>query len=394
MSEIKVNSIKGVGANSAAITVNNTDGTCSANITSLNSGQFSNRNILINGEHLISQRNTSFSIAHDSSGNTYTTDRWQILQAGLGEYDSTVTQDSTVPDGFGKSFKVLTGTAESALGASDLIRLTVDIEGQDLQRLAKGTSAAKQTTLSFYVRSSITGTYTVAIYHWNVNRQVTGTYTINSANTWERKTITFPADTTGAITNDNTRQFRINFMLAAGSNYTSGGNSQTWDTYADNKFCYGHTAQTHTTAGATWYMTGCQYETGSVATDFEHRSFAQELALCQRYCYVITVQNGDNTGIVGQVLNSSTARGIIYFPVPMRDEPTYTGSATLCRYEAADSSDDFNFSALVLHRTPTQRPVSFTGMSQGLASNSMTGGQAFLVIARANSGKLTYDAEL
>ena len=106
------------------------------------------------------------------------------------------------------------------------------------------------------------------------------------------------------------------------------------------------------------------------------------------------MQNGNNTGIVGQVTNSSTARGLVYFPQPMRTEPSYTGSATLCRYEAADSSDDFNLSGLVLHRTPQQRPVTYTGINGGLAASSMTGGQAFLVIARANGGKMTFDAEV
>jgi len=349
-----------------------------------------NKNLIINGAMQVAQRGTS-----NTGLNGYgSVDRFFPEKHNIDNLAGTQ-QQVTVSDlpGFTKAFKLDLTTQESALASDEYFAIIHRIEAQNLQHLAYGTSSATEITLSFYVKSSHnTGNFAVSIFQHDNSRLVSKTYTISSTNTWERKTLTFPAQTSGIINNDNGRGLDINWFLAAGGNFTS-SDTTSWSAYSDAGFAYGQTANCIGQTG-TFEITGVQLEVGSVATDFEHKSFAQEVALCQRYCYVITVQNGDNTGIVGQVTNSSTARGIIYFPVPMRAEPTYTGSATLCRYEAADSSDDFNFSALVLHRTPTQRPVSYTGMTQGLATSSMTGGQAFLVIARANSGKLTYDAEL
>ena len=391
MSEIKVNSIKGVGATDAAITINNTDGTCTANITNK-----PNRNLIINGAMQVAQRDTS-----STTLGYVTIDRYLTGGTGMDELPTyaQVDVDSSVTPytlGFRKAAKITNGNQTSGAGAGDVLKYVTRLEAQNIANSGWNyTSASSFITLSFWVRSSVAQTFFVRVT--SIDSPVYNfpfSYAV-SANTWTKVTKTIPGNSNLVFNNDNGTGLDIEWTLFRGTDTTgSGATLDTWAAYDSSQREPDNTSTWYTTNDATWEITGVQLEVGSVATDFEHRSFAQEIALCQRYCYVITLQNGDNAGIVGQVLNSSTARGIIYFPVPMRDEPTYTGSATICRYEAADSSDDFNFSALVLHRTPTQRPVSFTGMTGGLAASSMSGGQAFLVIARANNGKMTFDAEL
>ena len=147
------------------------------------------------------------------------------------------------------------------------------------------------------------------------------------------------------------------------------------------------------TDGATLEITGFQLEVGTQATPFEHRGENEELALCQRYCYVIHMQNGDFSGFTGQALNADDAHVVSSFPVPMRDEPTYTGSATNCRFQAGNSSSQVPFSSLSIFRVPVQRPVSIIGL-RDQDVGSMTTGQALMLQAMANSGKMTFDAEV
>ena len=233
MSEIKVNSIKGVGASTAALTINNTDGTCTANITN----NLSNRNKVINGSMICSQRGSSFAAAN----NIFTLDRYRLN----GSHDGavTVSQSTTSPDGFANSLKVDVTTADTSIASGQYLQLKQKIEAQNLQDLAYGTSAAKTITVSFYVRSNLTGTYTFAMQQPDgSNRQMSQTYTINSANTWERKTFTVPGDTSGLFNNDNGVGLQIYWNLAIGSQYTSGSSSLSFISYADANFAAGHTA--------------------------------------------------------------------------------------------------------------------------------------------------------
>ena len=219
MSEIKVNSIKGVGASAAAITVNNTDGTCTANITN----NLSNRNKIVNGSMICSQRGSSFT----SDG--YSLDHFERQQSSDGAF--TVTQSTTSPDGFAKSLKVDVTTADTSLSAAQYAQIKTKIEAQDLQDLAFGTSAAKTVVLSFYVRSNKTGNYAFAIMQSdNSFKMASFQYTINSADTWERKTITIAGDTSGVINDDTGDGFILQWALAAGSDLTSGSLRSTFTT--------------------------------------------------------------------------------------------------------------------------------------------------------------------
>ena len=324
MSEIKVNSIKGVGASVAALSINNSDGTCTANITN----NLSNKNKIINGSMICSQRGSSFT----SDG--FTLDRFERQENTDGAY--TVTQSTTSPDGFANSLKVDVTTADTSLSAGQYANLKYKIEAQDLQDLAFGTSAAKTVVLSFYVRSNKTGNYAFAIQQSdNSFKLASFQYTINSADTWERKTIVIAGDTSGVINNDNGDGFILLWAFAAGSNYTTGTLRSTFTARVAADQYVGQGVNLLDSTSNEWYITGVQLEvdqTGSgVATDFEHRSFAQELALCQRYCYAVPVgSTGHNYHAImnGFYVNSSLFIGLLNLPTVMRGSPSLTTSGS------------------------------------------------------------------
>ena len=296
-------------------------------VTSAKSLNLGRRNLVINGAMQIWQRGTSIDTI---SNNDYLCDRWKIQHGGTdGNVDIDRTTD--VPDGKGFAFsqKVSMDASESSLDAGDSIRVVQRMEGQNLQSLKKGTSSAESITISFYVKSSVAATYTVNIRDEDNDRDNAKTYTINSANTWEFKSITFAGDTTGALGNDNGRSFDLNFWIDAGTNFTSG-------TFYNGTWAAGdNTRKVHSTTGwlqsstPTWFITGVQMETGTTATDFEHLSFAEELALCQRYFC-----QSYNYGVYAGANSSTTplrklANGYNYdsiaqfqFPVEMRAGPT------------------------------------------------------------------------
>ena len=238
------------------------------------------KNLIINGAMQVAQRGTSFTDIGGSAG-VYTLDRFRSgFTMNAGRY--TITQDSNSPDGFGKSLKVDVTTQEPSLNVASGVQISQFFEGQDLQQLQKGTSSAKSMTLSFYVKSTTIGTYIVEFQDQDNSRINNKAYTINNPNTWEKKTITVEGDTTGAFTNDNNASLLVQFFLAAGTNFTSGTLQNTWGTNTNANRAVGQTNLFASTSND-WAITGVQLEVGSVATDFEHRSYAQELALCQRY---------------------------------------------------------------------------------------------------------------
>ena len=286
MSKIKVNSLEGVGASTPAITIDNASGTCTANITN----NLSNRNLIINGAMQVAQRGTSFA---DSASGSYTLDRF-LIQNSSGTPAFTITQDTDAPIGFNNSLKVACTTADASPAAGSFSRIRYSVEAQDLQPLAKGTSSAKAQTLSFYVKTNKTGVYTVFIFDDDNTRMMSASYTVSDTN-WNRYTISIPADTTGAMADDNGAGYVIHWGLSLGSNRTSGSLASTWAAYTQANEHVGNVNFADNTSNV-WAITGLQLEVGSVATDFEHRAFGQELALRQRYFFT----------------NSSS-----YFPSPM-----------------------------------------------------------------------------
>ena len=285
------------------------------------SSPLSFRNLIINGDLSIAQRGTGTSSSLNGWDNANGPDRFN-MDSNLSSLTGTISQDSESPAGFSKSFKVdLTGNT-GAMGATEYISIRQKIEAQNLQHLQNGTSGAVSTTLSFWVRSSITGTYGVRIRKEdNTAREITGTYAISAADTWEKKSITFAGDTAGGgIDNNNGAGLQISWVLGAGSNYTS-TDSSSWINAAEAGQFYGHTA-TFTSQNATFYLTGVQYETGTTATEFEHIPYRNQLENCRRYfmkgggwpMFADRTTDAHNCGRVG----------MYWFPVIMRTEPTMT----------------------------------------------------------------------
>ena len=239
------------------------------------------KNLVLNGSMQVAQRNTS-----TTQHNGYGSDRFEANAGNLDQLAVTLTQNSVtdLPQ-FTKSLKFTTTTAETNLDSNEYFRIMQKIESQSCQQLAYGTSSAKAVTLSFWIKSSVTGTYALSLFaDASAGTRIIGsTYTISSANTWEKKTLTFAGDTVRVMDNNNTEGLRLMWLIGAGSDFTSSDNTS-WSAYSASKLAYGQgTNAVLTTANATWEVTGVQLEVGSVATDFEHRSYGEELALCQRY---------------------------------------------------------------------------------------------------------------
>ena len=271
------------------------------------------RNIVINGGMQISQRGTSFSV----SDNIYTLDRFVTEFSGLGAF--TLTQSTDAPDGFGNSLKLDCTTADASPASGDVFQLFHKIEGQNLQQLKKGTSDAEKVTLSFFVKSNKTGNMQVNLRDAN-SRIIGATYAISSANTWERKTITFDGDTSGSIANDKTAELTIEFPVGSGSNYTSGAVPTAWEATSNADRNAGSNINIADNTANEWYLTGVQLEVGSQATPFEHRSVGEELALCQRY-FCLFADNNELIG--GGGYQSSTFPDVaVSFPVTMREAPS------------------------------------------------------------------------
>ena len=248
--------------------------------------QLSHRNKIINGAMRVSQRATSKT---NANAGYHTIDRMRMSTNSIGTTEITHEQSTDSPDEFSKSLKLTTTTAEGSVNAEDAFRpLHYKIEGQDLQDLAYGTSSAKSLTLSFHVKSSVTGTYALSFRNITAGtyRLRSTTYTIDSANTWEKKIITIAGDTSTAIIDDNTNRFEIYWCGGSGTNFTTSNVAASgWADYVSAGFHYGQTVQLQNTLNSTFLITGVQLELGSVATPFEYRSFGEEFAQCQRYYY-------------------------------------------------------------------------------------------------------------
>ena len=310
------------------------------------------KNILTNGAMQISQRSTS--ATNVSTAGYHACDRWNFTLSGRDQAVFTFSQNtSSIVAGLSNSFKVQTTTAESAIASDEFFVVRQKVEARDLQHLAYATSSAKSTTLSFYVKSSVAATFAVYLFKPDSTaRVIGGTYTINSADTWELKTLTFAVDTdSGAtITNDNDEGLHIAFPLAVGSDFTATNNTS-WADYSTGNLAFGHAGNAVvTTTNATWEITGVQLEVGSVATEFEHRSFGEELALCQRYFIRYPSLADASTTMyytLGMIHSSSVAYFTLTLPVPMRTQPDLSISGT-GDFQSIDSGTIRNLTNLTL----------------------------------------------
>ena len=291
-------------------------------------GTSSNRNLVHNGAMRIAQRQTS--VTNITTFN-YLCDRWLISLVTLGTW--TLTQENDAPDGFTKSFKATCTTADASPGAGAYAAIVHRIEAQNLQHLKFGTSDAESLIISFWVKSNKTGNASFSSLQVdNSAKQFAASYTINAANTWEYKTIQIPADTAGVINDDNGIGLTLDFWLNSGSSYTGGSHSAGWETTNSPN----RNASNLGVGGAIsdyFQITGVQLELGSVATPFEHRTFGDELAICQRYFCKSSSQGvfavaGDTYTDEGKFLTGTFAghgtnvgyAPTVEYPVTMRDE--------------------------------------------------------------------------
>ena len=257
---------------------------------------YNHRNVIYNGGMQIYQRGAG---APSTNNGGFALDRWRYATWGSPGV-VTVTQDSDVPSGqgFSSSLKMDVTTADASPAAGDSNGISMKFEGKDLQRFAKGVSGAKASTVSFWVKSPKTGVHIVWLYDNDNNRSISKSYTIASANTWENHSVTFAGDTTGAWGNDNLESAQLTFLTMSGTSFTSGTLATSWASYDATHRAVGQVNCMDNTAN-NFYLTGVQWEVGSNATPFEHRSYGDELIRCERY-----YQNSYN---IGQFPGSSTA---------------------------------------------------------------------------------------
>ena len=288
------------------------------------------RNLIINGAMQVAQRGTSFTVS-----DAYTLDRYKFKIAGGGA--ATITQSSTTPDDFSYSYKVDITTADTSVANTDHGVIMHSVEGYNFAPANFGSSAAKTCTLSFYVRSNKTGTYGVAFQNAAQNRSLIKEYTINSADTWERKSITISPDTGGSWDTTNGIGLKLTWGLMGGSTYAT---SDIGNYKSSNLFLTSNQVNLFDNTSNEWYMTGVQLEIGSVATDFGHRYYGQELALCQRYFYK---SQANGVSFLATTNNDSRSRINLTFPTTMRTAPSgsmsnYTLSTKITGFTGYQSS--------------------------------------------------------
>ena len=388
MSEIKVNSIKGVGASTAAITVNNTDGSCTANLTNR-----TNRRLTINGAMLVAQRGVSF-----TASGSFPVDRFEVGHSGTDEAPTIAQADvasGTTPYtlGFRKCYKITNGNQTGGAGSSDEIHISHKIEAQDLANSGWNyTSSSSFITLSFWVKSSVAQEFHGFLYAPNGSAQL---YSFSlgslSADTWTKVTKTISGNSNLTFNNDNGEGMNIRIACYKGSSTGSITQNQ-WAAFNTNLRYPTYTSTWYTTNDATFEVTGFQLEVSDHATDFEHRSFGQELALCQRYFFNITGDNNTKSSVLGYANSSSNFRAVVNFPVPMRANPTFSGSATSMVVDSSDDSSSFNVNTIAVNSNTTNS----NPFQQSLEANpgGMTAGQGGQFEFRANSGFMNFSAEL
>jgi len=345
------------------------------------------RNIIINGAMQVAQRGTS-STGLGASDGYYTVDRFGLNFSSTSAR-LTMTQDSpTDLNGFTKALKLDCTTADTNIGSGEYIQLHYRIEGQDLQQLKKGTSDAEKITVSFYVKGNASATYTCEIEDVDNNRYNSQEFSVTTS--WTKVTLTYNADTTGVLDNDNGQSMAINFWLHVGSNFTSGTHTDNvWHTTATQRVGDNQTSFADST-DRTFFITGIQMEVGSQATPFEHRSFDEELALCQRYYSELNNSGGAEKYIgMMQPYSTSAIYGIIQqYPKYMRTEPTVSQSGTF--YALQKNSTTGISSSAIGSLFPSWHAWNSGGWTGG--SNFIQGG-ASVVVANAGA-KLMADAEL
>ena len=357
--------------------------TLAVNIAQSGSNNVTFRNKIINGAMVIDQRNAGASVTIPATGGQYTLDRWAAGASQASKYSVQQNAGSVTPPAGFANYLGVTSLSAYSLAAGDLFYIYQSIEGFNTADLNFGTANAQTITLSFWVRSSLTGTFGGSLRNDAANRFYPFSYTISSANTWEQKSVTITGDTTGTwVGATNGSGLNVYFGLGVGSTYSGTAGSWTGSSF------YSATGATSVvgTNGATFYITGVQLEAGTTASPFEYRQYGTELALCQRYFYMVSKGTGEIG--VGWNYTSSQASWITYFPVTMRTAPSlyYNNGAyyTFYRNGSGQSVTTFNVDVASTSICTLYNNTEISG----------TAGQSGILRTTSGTGYVGFSAEL
>jgi hypothetical protein len=354
---------------------------------SADAGGITGKNLIINGAMQVAQRGTSATGVGASNGVFPCVDRMKVF-AGNTAGRATVSQVADVHDGFANALKFECTTADTSIATNEFFGVQYVIEGQDVQQLKKGTSDAESLTLSFYVKGNASATYTVEIRDLDNDRINTQTFAVTTF--WNRISLTLIPDTTGAFDDDNAGSLQLSFWLHAGSTYTGGTfASNTWASRVQGNRVNSSQTSFFDSTSRTFFITGIQLEVGEQATPFEHRSYGDELARCQRYYYSHADGATQSIGF-GANYSSSLLTCQVHFPVTMRSSPTLVqGSGTdYYRFRRSNGSDLFN------SFTATQTPSTNSVALDCNANISGTQGDGGRVQTENASAYIHFDSEL
>ena len=355
--------------------------------TASEEGSLASPNMIQNGDMAVSQRATSLT---SQTGTFYCVDRFKIIESADAVFSAA--QSSTSPEGFNNSLKIDTTTADSSLSSTQYTSIVQNQEGLNLQHLNWGTSNAKPLTVSFHVRSNVTGTYCLLMVAKDATvKYQSQTYTIDSANTWEKKVLTYIGETTTAIPDDNTNSLWIEFCLGSGTGYTSGGaTGQAWSSDG-TKYFGGQGVNIMASTDNEFLLTGVQMEVGRVATPFKYESYGDNLARCQRYYYVHA--SGDNDPIGSGVAEAAAASGwFAHFPVSMRTEPSLEVVEATDYYQTFGGGATDNFTGMLLADVSEVAAYLYNNSGKGAGGN--TAGRGILAVTNNASAKVAFNADL
>ena len=352
--------------------------------------------IIINGDMAVSQRSTS--VSGDTAGGYLTCDRIRPTFANIGTYtfiQESLTTGDAFANGFTKAFRLDCTTADASPAAADYFYVSYKIEGNNLQVFKKGTANAQKMTLSFWVKSNKTGTAQVNMNDQDNTRMCSGTYTISSADTWEKKIINIAADTTGAFDNDNANSMQIEWWLDGGSNFQGGAVPTAWEARVNTDRGVSDLAIADNTAND-WAITGIQLEVGEFDSDnlpsFQYETYGNNLARCQRYYQKIAEGNGKRWDLVSSARTTAYVDFVFPCTVVMRTQPTLDAVSGTDYYYVYSSNGGYDkFTVPVINSNYNEGSMLVTGYYNG---GSYTAGDSLFASTDNASAYLALEAEL